>query len=72
MERATVATRWNLDLLEDYYAKTIGGKFLGHDAASGAGADDYEINFVGSFIFRRVDSHALVFSASGGVGCQPA
>src|SRR6267154_6255248 len=59
-------------LLEHDDAKAVGGKLLGHDAAGGSGADDYEIDFIGSFIFRRVDSHALVFSASGGFGCQPA
>src|SRR6267154_4998380 len=53
-------------LLEHDDAKAVGGKLLGHDPAGGAGADDYEIDFVGSLIFRRVESHALVFSASGG------
>src|SRR5712672_31192 len=59
-------------LLKHDDAKSVGGKLLSHDAAGGSGADDYEIDLVGGFIFRCVDSHALVFSASGGLGCQPA
>src|ERR1700730_6350440 len=61
---------WPLFKYDD--AKTVGGKFLGHDAASGAGANDNEIDFVGRFVFRQIGLHALVFSGSGGLGCQPA
>ncbi len=59
-------------LLENDDAEAVGGELLGHDAAGSAGADDDEIDFVGRFVFREIGSHALAFSASGGLGCQPA
>src|SRR6266436_1344869 len=59
-------------LFQNDDAKAVFGEFLGHDATSGAGADDDEIDFVGSFVFGKIELHALVFSASGGLGCQPA
>src|SRR5260370_42459049 len=59
-------------LLKHDDAKTVSGKLFVHDAAGGSGADDYAIDFVGGFIFRRVYSHALVLSAYGGLGCQSA
>src|ERR1700676_2213537 len=59
-------------LLENHDAEAVGGKLLGHNAAGRAGTDDDEIDFVGSFVFRKIGRHALDFSASGGLGCQPA
>ena len=58
-------------LLENDDAEAVGGKLLGQDAAGGAGADDDEIDFVGSLVLGLVGPHVLFFSASGGLGCQP-
>src|SRR3984893_4559202 len=59
-------------LLEDDDAEAVGGKCLGNDPASSPGADNNEIDFVGRFVSRQIGLHALVFPASGGLGCQPA
>ncbi len=59
-------------LLEHHHAKTVGRELLGQNAAGGSRAHDDKIDFVGSFVFREIGLHALDFSASGELGCQPA
>jgi len=58
-------------LFENDDAEAVAGQFLGEDAAGCTGTDDDEIDFVGCFVFGLVGHHDLVFSTSGGFGCQP-
>ncbi len=58
-------------LLEHHHAETVGGKFLGENAAGGAGTNDDEIDCVGRFIFGRIGLHFLSASLCAEAGCQP-
>src|SRR5438874_2140968 len=67
-------------LLKNYNAETIGGKFLGENAASSAGTDDDEVDGFRIFVLGLIDLHFLFVSAAGSLvdarcvalaGCQP-
>src|SRR5580704_12320021 len=58
-------------LFENDHVEAVAGQFLGEDAAGGTGADDDEIDFISCFVFGLIEHHDLVFSPSGGFGCQP-
>ena len=51
-------------LLEDDDTESVGGKFLGEDAAGGAGSDDDEIDYVGGAVFR-LNQFGHFFSSAG-------
>ena len=58
-------------LFEHHDAETVGGKFLGQNAAGGAGTNDHKIDDVGSLVFGLIGRHCLSSfrGASGAIRC---